>query len=106
MAKFNDALAAKKAEEVKAVRHRVMTLAAKRYAQADRTDPFAYSRAMSHIKNGVASFSRPVLDERGEPTDEEIATYYDATGYMEGRSFKRANGEVYQVQAWRNMVRP
>ena len=27
---------------------------AKRYAAADRSDPFAFNRAMTHINNGVA----------------------------------------------------
>jgi hypothetical protein len=98
----NEALAAQKAEEVKNIRNRVMGLAAKRYAAADRTDPFAYARAMSHLRSGVAQYS--VDDGRGN----EVAAYYDAEGYREGREYEKATGEVvkYEVQAWRKMVRP
>lgn len=97
----NEALAAQKAEEVKNLRNRVMELAAKRYAAADRTDPFAYSRAMSHLRSGVAQYSV-------EGSGTEVTGYYDAEGYREGREYKKATGEIvkYEVQAWRKMVRP
>ena len=89
-------------EEQEALRQRVMSLAAARYAAADRTDPFALRRAMAHIKSGVAQFARE--DENGNLTP----CYYDASGYQEKRHYTKSSGEVveYTVPAWRNVVRP
>lgn len=91
-----------KAAELIANRTQVMELAARRYAAADRTDPFAYRRAVTHIKNGVAQFS--TTDKDGSL----IACYYDAQGYQEKRSYTKSNGELveYAVPAWKNMIRP
>lgn len=92
---------AKKAE-LEAQRAQVMDLAARRYAAADRTDPFAYRRAVTHIKSGVAQFA--VSDDQGNL----IPAYYDAQGYQEKRSYTKTNGELveYAVPAWKNMIRP
>jgi hypothetical protein len=79
---------------------------AKRYALADRTDPFAYARAVTHIKNGVASTSRP------ESPDYDLApgtsAYYNADIGLEYRSATRANGSKFEwtVMSFRNVVRP
>ena len=52
---------------------------AKRYAAANQSDPFAYSRAMSHLNNGVASMKK-AEDGSREPA------YYDAKQGVEKRS--------------------
>lgn len=81
-------------------RHDRYVEAAKRYAAADRGDPFAFSRAMTHINNGIAS----VLGDGRDAT-------YDATESTETR--KLPNGITFadgssewSVPAYRNMVRP
>lgn len=48
--------------------HHTQIEAARRYAAADKSDPFAFNRAMTHLKNGLASF-----DSKGSPCG------YDAT---------------------------
>ena len=67
--------------------------AAKRYAEADRTDPFTFSRAMTHMANGIAGFT-----EKGEDA------FYSADDYVETRV--TAAGSEYPVVVYRNVVRP
>ena len=74
--------------------------AAQRYAEADKSDPFAYGRAMAHMKNGVAGFL-------GDGRD----AFYDADEYEETRTIEKIiNGETvpenFQVKAFKNRVRP
>lgn len=63
----------------------IMIEAAKRYALANLSDPFAYARCMTHIKNGIATYS----DNNGN------AGYYDA---------EEDKGEFGQ-RIWRNIAR-
>lgn len=67
------------------------------YARADKSDPFAYRRAIAHIKNGVASVSN----------DKGHAAYYDAEQVVENREYTHEGRVVkYTVPAYINMVRP
>lgn len=91
--------------EVKA-KHRVRMIGgALRYAAADRTDPFAFRRAMAHIDNGVASMGRPENKEYAIAAGSRAM--YDAAMVMEPRSYVR-DGETinYDVVRWQNMKRP
>lgn len=58
-------------------RHRMIE-AAKRYAAADRTDPFAFSRAVAHIDCGLATVIR---GERNKDFDlvPAVTSFYDAS---------------------------
>lgn len=68
--------------------------AAKRYAAADRSDPFAFSRAMTHLNNGVAS--------TGEYEAEETT---ETRHLPEG--IQLSNGDTsYQVVGYKNVKRP
>ena len=67
------------------------------YARADKSDPFAYRRAISHIKNGFAS----VTNDKGQ------AAYYDAEQVVEHREYVHEGRVVkFTVPAYINMVRP
>lgn len=74
--------------------------AARRYAAADRSDPFAFNRAMTHINNGIAS-----------PLGNGSDATYDAVEATEtrtlpaGLSFADGSNE-WQVPAYRNVTRP
>ena len=57
------------------------------YAKADRSDPFAYSRAMSHINSGVASIG---------PNGED--SFYDAEPF--------ADPSKFHTTAYKNIRRP
>jgi hypothetical protein len=65
-----------------------------RYCAADRSDPFAFNRAMTHIRNGIATLAR--LD--GEPA------CYEAEQYKEERHDPLLG--PYTVTAYKNMKRP
>lgn len=66
-----------------------------RYSQADRTDPFAFNRAMTHIQNGIATLARQT---DGEPA------YYEADAYQEDAiDFL---GRPHKVTRYKNMKRP
>ena len=84
---------------------RRMSEAARRYAAADRTDPFALSRAMSHIACGVASPHRPANK------DYDLSAgvgYYDAEPQRELRKATGHDGREieFDVVVYRNVVRP
>lgn len=76
----------------------LMIEAAKRYAMADASDPFAFSRAMTHLRNGIAEYST----QTGEPA------YYDAEMATEPRSIPLPNGKTLDWDAvvWRSRSRP
>jgi len=76
----------------------LMRLAAERFAASDKSDPFAYSRAMAHLRNGVASYS----DQYGR------AAYYDAEEALEPRAIVMPNGQRLEWNAtvYRNIIRP
>lgn len=72
--------------------------AAKRYAASDPSDPFTFRRAMTHLRNGVASFSNK----------EGKSAFYDAGLHHEPRSITMPNGETleWQAEVYRNVSRP
>lgn len=73
------------------------------YAKADRSDPFTFSRVMSHLQIGVCS---PRFHNNGTKID----CLYEAESIIEARKLKRStfsDGSTgYHVQTYRNMVRP
>lgn len=70
------------------------------YAKADRSDPFAFNRAMTHINNGICE---PFVDDHG--TTHEAG--YDAEAFQESRSVWIDGQKVeYHVVAYRNLNRP
>jgi len=74
--------------------------AAKRYAAADRSDPFALARAIAHLRNGIAGSL--------QNGDEAI---YDASEFTETRQLPPgvtlSNGDTaFEVKAYRNITRP
>lgn len=75
--------------------------AARRYAAADRSDPFAFGRAMAHIKNGIAA----------DIKDKSEAAHYDAEETQERRSLPTGitfsdGTSDYVVPAYKNVKRP
>ena len=78
--------------------HQRMLDGARNYANADKSDPFAYSRATAHLKCGVASPS----------ADKGQAAFYDAEPYEGVRKVYRDGVEIGEVKAtlYRGMVRP
>lgn len=81
-----------------------MVQGARHYAAADRTDPFAFSRAMSHIKSGVATY------RRGDNPEYDISmgpAFYDATPFRDQRSVKIGDRVVkVDTISYRNVTRP
>ncbi len=78
----------------------VMIEAAKLYALADSSDPFAYRRARTHIANGVATYA----NAKGEEA------YYSAEPFLEERQLPTEPngkpGEKYMATVYRNRFRP
>lgn len=72
----------------------LMRMAAERYAAAERSDPFAYSRAMRHIQNGIAVYAK----------EDGSKGYYDAEEGTETRTLP--DGREYQATVYRNIQRP
>ena len=68
--------------------------AAKRYAEANKSDPFAYRRAKAHLLNNVASYA----NQQGQ------AAYYDAEPFTETRVLP--DGTEYPATVYRNIIRP
>lgn len=79
--------------------------AAERMIQADKSDPFARARIMTHLRNGVGIH----LDNHGVP----LSPAYNAEEYQETRQLPSrtlpngdvVEGEKYQVRAFRNRSR-
>lgn len=65
---------------------RRMIEGAGRYAAANRSDPFAYARAMSHTQTGVAGI-------RVNEANERIDAFYDAKVGIEKR--KLPDGQTF-----------
>lgn len=84
---------------------RRMSEAARRYAAADRTDPFALSRAMSHIVSGAASAHRPANKDYDLSAG---AAYYDAEPQRELRKAAGHDGREieFDVVVYKNVARP
>lgn len=76
---------------------RLLHEGARRYAAADKSDPFAYSRAMSHIASGSASY------------DKERNPDYWADDAFETRRLPNRRdgtlGEEYTVNVYKNRRR-
>lgn len=66
--------------------------AARRYAEFDRSDPFVFRRAMTHINNGIVGFLRDGCD-----------AMYDAVPYDETRVLP--DGREYVVTVYRDARR-
>lgn len=79
---------------------RSMIEGAVRYAAADRSDPFAYNRAMSHSHNGVASRRANEKDDRHG--------HYDADRVIVEKTFTNTRGEAetYKAEEYQNRVCP
>jgi len=77
---------------------------ARRYAAADRSDPFALARCMSGIKHGLCD---PYVDKNGNTID----CHYDARETTKtcalplGITFRDGSSE-YKVRDFISMVRP
>jgi hypothetical protein len=81
-----------------------MIAGAHAYAAADRSDPFAFSRALSHINNGIAGVR---TNENGDKVD----AFYNAKPVVQTRKLPAgqmfSNGaNTYQVTTYDAMVRP
>lgn len=75
-----------------------MVEGAVRYAAGDKSDPFAFNRALAHIRSGLCGIDKDGRD-----------AFYDATPAMETRcvpTMAHPEGEEYQVEVMRNMKRP
>lgn len=66
---------------------------ARAYAAADRSDPFAFNRAITHMNNGISS-----VGSRGEDA------FYKAEPYQETRYLP--DGREYSVTVYKNIQRP
>jgi len=75
-----------------------MLESAKRYAEYDKSDPFAYARARSHILQGIAT----PYNSQGQEA------FYGADPFQEGRSYTDGGGRIaeYSVTVYRNIHRP
>jgi len=75
-----------------------MLRAAERYAASDASDPFALRRAITQLRNGIASYA----------TKDGKAGYHDAEEYQETRSLTLPSGKrmEWQVTAYKNVCRP
>jgi hypothetical protein len=79
---------------------------ARRYAAADRTDPFAFRRAVSHIDCGLATIAR---GERSNTFDLVAAqpAYYDADAQREVVKMNGGGGEIdVERITYKSVVRP
>ncbi len=81
--------------------NRRMIEGAKRYALANRSDPFALQRAMSHLECGVAGY-------RHQPNGQRDDAFYDAEPEIEQRKIVNMAGETetYNVIAFKNVRVP
>ena len=73
-----------------------MIEAAKRYAAADKSDPFTFARCMAHIRQGLCSIC---VGESNAGCD----GHYDAEVGVETRV--TADGNEYPAVAYRNILR-
>lgn len=78
---------------IRAQNRTLMIEAAKRYAAANNSDPFAYRRALTHLNNGIATYA----NEKGE------SGYYDAEEGTERRYLP--DGTEYTATVYRNIAR-
>jgi len=73
--------------------HKRFVESAKRYALADKSDPFAFARAMTHVNNKIVGSLQNGEDSiyNAEPFQEERVTI---------------TGKAYFVTVYRNITRP
>lgn len=64
------------------------------YAASDRSDPFAFNRAMTHASNRVGYY---------EDSNGRMAYAYEAERYDETR--KLPDGREFKVDAYKNVAR-
>lgn len=74
--------------------------AAKRYAAADRSDPFAYNRAMTQIDNGIACSLRDGADAIYDAVES-----HETRALPAGTTFSDGTSQ-WSVPVYRNMTRP
>jgi hypothetical protein len=83
-----------------------LTNEALHYAHADRSDPFAFSRALTHLKSGIASYRPDIDDDRRLVLSSYSASPAQETRKLpEGKKFSDGTTE-YRVTTYRNMKRP
>ena len=70
-----------------------MLSGAKNYAAADRSDPFAFDRAMAHIEQGIVGVLQDGTD-----------AMYSADAFSEERI--AADGKPFTITVYRNVQRP
>lgn len=63
------------------------------YAEANKSDPWAYARGVAHIKNGIVGY----LENGGD-------AFYEAERTQESR--KLPDGREYFVDVYKNIKRP
>lgn len=83
--------------------------AAQRYAAADKSDPFTFNRAMTHLANGVAGIRQDDGEFNGSTG--QIAIYNANITVEEASSSGSPLGvlgdaRTYNSVGFRNMVRP
>lgn len=77
---------------------RQAVIGALNYANFHKSDPFAFSRAVSHINNGV---SHCIVEREGRV---DVDGGYSAEPYQETRQLP--DGSKYNVTAYKNARRP
>lgn len=74
---------------------------ARLYAAADKSDPFAFARAMAHIRSGIVG--RSLQDGQHVMYNAEVVP--ETRTLPPGYQFSDGSN-TYQVQSFRNVVRP
>lgn len=82
----------------------LMLAGAAAYAAADKSDPFAYKRAVSHSLNGVASMNRTQGNHPDGTLIEYGPAHYNATSHTVTRTLP--DGTKYPAIEYVNVVRP
>ena len=88
-----------------------MIAGAVRYAQADRSDPFVFARAMAQIDNGICGHRSEPSTMYGRLNAPAIGpAYFDADSKRESRKIDdhvfTDGTDTFFVTTYRNLVRP
>ncbi len=84
--------------------HQRAIAGARRYAAADRSDPFAFARALTHIRVGIV---QPFREEGQDHKTPSGAVMYDATPFTEMREVELTSGKtMVPYTVYRNITRP
>ena len=88
-----------------------MIAGAVRYAQADRSDPFTFARAMAQIKNGICGHRSEPCTMYGRLHSPAIGpAYFNADSKRESRKIDDhifSDGtDTFFITTYRNLVRP